>query len=699
MVGKVEAKTVLTAEDRTKRAFKSAAGAADGLAKKYAGVSLAATGLAVAGVAVAAGLAVMTKRAIENADAIGKTADKVGVGVEALQEYRFAAELAGVNSKTLDMALQRLTRRVGQAAQGSGELKETLERYGIAVRDAEGNTRSTEAVLDDLADAIQGANSEAEQLLIGFKAFDSEGAALVNALRNGSKGLADMRREARELGIVLDESMVRQAEDANDTLTRMSSILSVNLDKALISLAPSIEAFGTLFAMAAPHIGDAATAVIKLVGGINALSVSALKEEVGGLNEEIAALLDTSEFFEDQQAMVTQARAEEIFALRKERAELLALIETKEADAEVTKKLLALPPGEGATGAGPTDKQLDANQKFLDKLEEQNLAASDREQELIKFRLARDLAALKERGLNEEDAARARKLIRENAEIAAGKAADKEAERNAEIVERGKQLRDDLYEVSLTAMGRLEELEQLHFDQQLARIEAMEILQTDKELAREQAVANHLDRLAEIKMEAHEAELDETRRAFASLGQEAAFAAAAFEALNAKTEAARIAGVVGMFGAIANVQNTQSKKMFQIQKAFAIGQALMKTFEAANTTYAAFAYLPPLAAAMAAITVAFGLANVQAIASTKFAGGSGGHGGGRRGGGGGGGGGRRAPPVQNVQPIAQLPPPVSRQINITIESDTGVVSTAWIRDQLIPGINEAIGDGFAIVVS
>ena len=50
------------------------------------------------------------------ADAIGETASKIGVGVEALQELRFAASLAGVEQQTLDMALQRFVRRVAEAA-------------------------------------------------------------------------------------------------------------------------------------------------------------------------------------------------------------------------------------------------------------------------------------------------------------------------------------------------------------------------------------------------------------------------------------------------------------------------------------------------------------------------------------------------------------------------------------------------------
>jgi hypothetical protein len=92
-------------------------------------------------------------------------ADKIGVGVEALQELRFAAKASGVEQQTLDMALQRFTRRAAEAAQGTGEAKDALAQMGIALRDQSGNLRRSE--------------DPAERVPLAFKLFDSEGVALV----------------------------------------------------------------------------------------------------------------------------------------------------------------------------------------------------------------------------------------------------------------------------------------------------------------------------------------------------------------------------------------------------------------------------------------------------------------------------------------------------------------------------------------
>ena len=133
-------------------------------------------GGALIGAATVGGLGALIDRSISAADAIGKTADKIGVGVEALQELRFAAKASGVEQQTLDMALQRFTRRAAEAAQGTGEAKDALAQMGIALRDQSGNLRSSEDLLGDVADAF--AHRGPGRVRLAFKLFDSEGVAL-----------------------------------------------------------------------------------------------------------------------------------------------------------------------------------------------------------------------------------------------------------------------------------------------------------------------------------------------------------------------------------------------------------------------------------------------------------------------------------------------------------------------------------------
>ena len=147
---------------------------------------------------------------------LGKVADKVGLSVEHLQQLRHVASLAGVEANNLDTAMQRFSRRVAQAANGSGELYEILKANNVQLRNADGTMRSQIDILRDYANLIKNAKSDQERLLLAFKAFDTEGAALVNLFRQGAAAIDTMAEKTEEAGGVIDEELVRRAEELDD---------------------------------------------------------------------------------------------------------------------------------------------------------------------------------------------------------------------------------------------------------------------------------------------------------------------------------------------------------------------------------------------------------------------------------------------------------------------------------------------------
>ncbi len=211
-------------------------------------------GLIVAG--AAASFVVMAKRAARSAEEIKNVADKVGIGIEALQEWRFAAAQVGVQQNVLDLALQRFGRRVGEAKQGGGELKDTLIQYGIALTTSDGKTRKLEDTLLDYADAVKKADSSQEQLRISFKGFDSEGAALVNTLRKGKKGIKEIFEQARASGSVIEKGQILRGADISKQLTAVGAAIRSQLTQALLAAAPAILAGTEAMALLVRGISD-----------------------------------------------------------------------------------------------------------------------------------------------------------------------------------------------------------------------------------------------------------------------------------------------------------------------------------------------------------------------------------------------------------------------------------------------------------
>jgi hypothetical protein len=247
------------------------------------GKQLLIAGAAMATVAGARAMGRAIKSSIDFADNLGKTASKLGVTTDFLQEMRFAADQSGVSIQTADMALQRFARRAAEAAVGTGEAKGALEQMRIELRDGEGQLRSTEALFSDAMKALGDIEDPAEKLRLAFKLFDSEGAALVNM----AEGFKRLQKEAREMGIVLDQATIVKAEEAKGKIDALSMVMDTQLKTILIDLAPLLADSVSLFADLAREAGSAWGAMKGFFGGFNVKNVEDATEQLAALNLEM----------------------------------------------------------------------------------------------------------------------------------------------------------------------------------------------------------------------------------------------------------------------------------------------------------------------------------------------------------------------------------------------------------------------------
>ncbi|MBS9903248.1 hypothetical protein [Vibrio alginolyticus] len=216
-------------------------------------MSIAAKATAGASVAAAGSLALVYNQQAELIDQTAKFADRIGISTEALSQFRHAAELTGVGSKNLDMSLQRMTRRISEAAQGSGEAAPALKQLGL---DAQALGQMTpDQQLYALSDAFTQVESQSDRVRLAFKLFDSEGVGMVNMLSGGSAGLREMANEADQLGITLSRIDAAKVEAANDSMYKISAVTSAMSRELTTQLAPIVEAVANEFVTAAKNAG------------------------------------------------------------------------------------------------------------------------------------------------------------------------------------------------------------------------------------------------------------------------------------------------------------------------------------------------------------------------------------------------------------------------------------------------------------
>lgn len=178
-------------------------------------------------------------QSIGQADAIQKLNQRIGASTEALSQYKYIADLTGVSFQTLTTGWQRMTRRIAEAAQGTGEARNALAELGLDVQRL--NQLAPEEQFEVLADAISAVKNPADQVRLAMKLFDSEGVALLQTMQGGSEAMRAMRDEADKLGLTLDQDTADAAARANDAMTKLGKASEAAGIVLINALGPAIE--------------------------------------------------------------------------------------------------------------------------------------------------------------------------------------------------------------------------------------------------------------------------------------------------------------------------------------------------------------------------------------------------------------------------------------------------------------------------
>lgn len=182
-----------------------------------------------AGVVVGVGAAtVAMAKAIEQADKLGETAEKLGVSVESFTSLGFAAKMSGLEIDKFGASIRAFNSRVETT-------EPLLNSLGVTTRDASGVFRSSTDIIRDLGDVFQALPEGIEQSQLAAELFGTKlGAEMIPVLNRGTEGIAALEAEARSLGGVLTKEGADAAGAFNDELDR----LQIAINGALVSILP-----------------------------------------------------------------------------------------------------------------------------------------------------------------------------------------------------------------------------------------------------------------------------------------------------------------------------------------------------------------------------------------------------------------------------------------------------------------------------
>ncbi|PPE75476.1 hypothetical protein C3942_00865 [Solimonas fluminis] len=186
----------------------------------------------------AVGFAAMVRGALDTADAMDELSQKTGASVEALSALDYAARFEGVEG--MGQALTKLARSIEAAQSPTSEQAEYFRALGVATKTAEGNLRSVDDVLLDVAEGISKFGDGTEKTNAAVALFGKTGADLIPFLNRGRDGIRELTEEARGLGLVLDGPTAAAAAQFNDNLNRAQGVVQGLATRSAANLAPSL---------------------------------------------------------------------------------------------------------------------------------------------------------------------------------------------------------------------------------------------------------------------------------------------------------------------------------------------------------------------------------------------------------------------------------------------------------------------------
>ena len=184
---------------------------------------------AAMGAAIAGGAAIATaaiKSAIDSMDELSKAAMRANMPTEEFSQLAYAGDLADVSVQDLTSSMGRLAKAQADAIKDSSAQGRIFDALGIAIKNADGQLRSTTDVFADFADRFQEMKGSPEIVAAGMNIFGRSFQNLIPLMANGSQGLKDAADEADRLGITLSTKAGIEAEAFNDNLTRLQSAVT-----------------------------------------------------------------------------------------------------------------------------------------------------------------------------------------------------------------------------------------------------------------------------------------------------------------------------------------------------------------------------------------------------------------------------------------------------------------------------------------
>lgn len=253
-------------------------------------------GAALTGAVVAGGAAVaaMAGKAASTTDHIDKMSQKIGVSREAYQELDFVLSQSGTSVDGLRAGMKTMTAAMTGAANGTEKNVEQFKKLGIAVQNSDGSLRSQEDVFFDTVAALQKMDNQTEKARLATELFGKSGSELMPLLNGASGSIEEMRQQAHDLGLVLDDETIDAGVHLTDTIDQAKRSFDSIMVKIGAQLMPIVQQALDFILAHMPEIQSVMSVVFKFIGKFVTGAVGLVKRFIGVFQKNLPSIKKTA---------------------------------------------------------------------------------------------------------------------------------------------------------------------------------------------------------------------------------------------------------------------------------------------------------------------------------------------------------------------------------------------------------------------
>jgi len=231
-------------------------------------------GTAVSAIGTGA-FAAWIKSSVEATAQLGQLAQLAGISTTEFQRFAAGTRTVGVEGEQLASILKDVNDKVGDfLVTGGGEMADFFEKIApkVGVTAEQFRNLSGPQALQLYVDTLEKAGANQQEMTFFLESLADDATLLLPLLSNGGKALKGFADEASNLGLVLSEDQIQNADQFNQDLGLLGQVASAAGQKIVGELVPELSKLTQ--ALRDPETAKAAASLAKAVMG----SFSAITE-------------------------------------------------------------------------------------------------------------------------------------------------------------------------------------------------------------------------------------------------------------------------------------------------------------------------------------------------------------------------------------------------------------------------------------